>query len=312
MPRLEVADLDHCTSLLQAGSRSFHAASRLLPQGLRPSVTVLYAFCRVADDAVDLVDEKAAALERLKARLDAMYAADPEPNPVDRAFAWLVREHRMPRALPDALLEGFAWDVEFRRYANLSEVRAYSVRVASTVGLMMTLIMGVRHPDALARACDLGVAMQLTNIARDVGEDAREGRLFLPTEALEAAGLDVEAWLAHPRPVPEVKAAVRRLLAEADRLYQRADAGIPMLPWHARFAIRAARLIYADIGRVIAENDHDSITRRAVTSGPRKLWLMGRVVARLDELLPETHPSRYARAAALEEVQALITAIVET
>ena len=97
----------------------------------------------------------------------------------------------MPRILPDALLEGLAWDAMGRRYATLSDLRAYSARVASAVGAMMCVLMRVRDRDALARACDLGVAMQLTNIARDVGEDAREGRLYLPTDWLAGAGVDL-------------------------------------------------------------------------------------------------------------------------
>jgi phytoene synthase len=114
----------------------------------------------------------------------------------------LIETYHMPRALPEALLEGLAWDGMERRYASLSDLRAYSARVASAVGAMMCVLMEVRDPHALARACDLGVAMQLTNIARDVGEDARAGRLYLPTDWLEEEGIDIDAFLADPRPTP--------------------------------------------------------------------------------------------------------------
>ena len=107
-----------------------------------------------------------------------------------------------PAALPEALLEGLAWDAEGRSYETLDDLFDYAARVAGTVGVMMTLIMGVRSPEALARACDLGVAMQLTNIARDVGEDARMGRIYLPRQWLREAGVDAEAFLADPQARP--------------------------------------------------------------------------------------------------------------
>jgi len=112
-----------------------------------------------------------------------------------------------------------------RRYASLSDLRAYSARVAAAVGAMMCVLMRVRDPNALARACDLGVAMQLTNIARDVGEDAREGRLYLPTDWMHEAGITPEAFLRDPEPTPQVRAMVRRLLREADDRYARCECG---------------------------------------------------------------------------------------
>jgi phytoene synthase len=114
---------------------------------------------------------------------------------------------------------------------------------------MMCVVMEVRDPHALARACDLGVAMQLTNIARDVGEDARAGRLYLPTDWLEEEGIDIDAFLANPQPTPEIRRIVKRLLAEANRLYFRSEPGIARLPVDARPGIFAARHCYDAIGR---------------------------------------------------------------
>ncbi len=188
-------DMAHCVEAIRHGSRSFYAASKLLPRKLRDPALVLYAFCRLADDAVDLQDAKADAVLRLHERLDLAYAGRPRNAPTDRAFAAIIDDFDMPRALPEALLEGLAWDAMEKRYASLSDLRAYSARVASAVGAMMCVLMRVRDRDALARACDLGVAMQLTNIARDVGEDAHEGRLYIPTDWMTDAGLDPEAFL---------------------------------------------------------------------------------------------------------------------
>jgi len=269
------ADLDHCRQAIREGSYSFHAASRLLPAHVRDPALALYAFCRLADDEVDLNDHKPAAVLRLRDRLNLAYAGTPRNAPADRAFAALIDQVDMPRALPDALLEGLAWDGMERRYASLSDLRAYSARVASAVGAMMCVLMGVRDANALARACDLGVAMQLTNIARDVGEDARAGRLYLPTDWLEEEGISPAAFLANPRPTPATRRMTRRLLAEAERLYIRSEPGIAALPLSTRPGIFAARHCYDAIGRQVARNGYDSISTRATTSGGRKMQLLG-------------------------------------
>ncbi|MFK7939250.1 MAG: 15-cis-phytoene synthase [Roseovarius sp.] len=268
-------DMTYCAEAIRQGSRSFHAASKLLPKSVRDPALALYAFCRLADDAVDLQEAKREAVLRLHERLDKAFAGTPENAPADRAFAAIIEEFEMPRALPEALLEGLAWDAMNRRHATLSELRAYSARVASAVGAMMCVLMRVRDRDALARACDLGVAMQLTNIARDVGEDAREGRLYLPTEWLDDAGIDTEAFLANPTFTPEIAVLVKRLLFEADQLYVRSEAGIGALPVSSRPGIFAARYIYAGIGKALRRKRMNSIDHRAHTNAPQKMaWLM--------------------------------------
>ncbi len=268
-------DLAHCREAIRHGSLSFHAASKLLPAYVRDPALALYAFCRLADDAVDLHDEKTTAVLSLRDRLDLIYEGRPRNAPADRAFARVIEDFDMPRALPDALLEGLAWDAMERRYQTLSDLRAYSARVAAAVGAMMCVLMRVRDADALARACDLGVAMQLTNISRDVGEDARERRMYLPLDWLDEAGIDPEAYFADPLPSDEIRAMVRRLLREAGRLYLRAEAGIPKLPLAARPGIFAARHIYAGIGGAIRRNGHDTVSYRAHTYTAQKLgWLM--------------------------------------
>ncbi|MEM7236902.1 MAG: phytoene/squalene synthase family protein [Pseudomonadota bacterium] len=263
--------------MIRTGSRSFHAASRLLPDRVRKPAFALYAFCRLADDGVDLASGKAAAVSGLRRRLAAIYRGMPEDYAADRAFADAIRDHGIPAALPEALLEGLAWDATGRRYQTISELYAYSARVASAVGAMMSLIMGVRSPDALARACDLGVAMQLTNIARDVGEDAREARLYLPIDWLQEAGIDPDEMINETRFTPDLAGVVARLLDDADRLYRRSEAGIAALPLSCRPAIFAARHIYAEIGAEVRRNGYDSISQRAVVSGAIKRRLMGRV-----------------------------------
>lgn len=304
---IDPEDLAHCEAAIQEGSYSFHAASKLLPARVRDPALALYAFCRLADDAVDLSGQKPAAVLDLGERLDQVYAGRPRNAAPDRAFAAIVEDFDMPRALPEALLEGLAWDGMGRRYVTLSELRSYSARVASAVGAMMCVLMEVRDAEALARACDLGVAMQLTNIARDVGEDAREGRLYLPTEWLEDAGIDPDAFLNNPRMCPKIARLVRQLLTEARRLYIRSEAGVKALPLSARPGIFAARYIYAAIGNEIRAAGYDSINRRARTSAGRKLALLGVSVLRAGtvSLLPQS-PVIHARS--LEETAFLVDA----
>ena len=141
---------------------------------------------------------------------------------------------------------------------------------------MMAVLMGVRDVHALARACDLGAAMQLTNIARDVGEDARAGRLYLPLAWLREEGVDAEAFLAAPSFTPAIGRLVARLLAEADRLYAAGTRGIGALPLACRPGIGAARLLYAAIGDEVARRGHDSVASRAVVPTRTKLALLRR------------------------------------
>jgi phytoene synthase len=151
--------------------------------------------------------------------------------------------------------------------------------VAGTVGAMMSVLMGCREPWTVARACELGMAMQLTNIARDVGEDAAAGRLYLPLDWLAEAGIEPESWLAQPRFVRPVGDVVARLLDAADRLYRQAEPGIAALPPDCRPGIRAARLLYAEIGAELARQDFNSIEVRAVVPATRKAMLLARALA---------------------------------
>ena len=304
---IDPADLDHCREAIRTGSLSFHAASKILPASVRDPALALYAFCRLADDEVDEGDYKTGAVLRLQERLELAYAGTPRNAPEDRAFAAIVSTFEMPRALPEALLEGLAWDADERRYTDLSGVRAYSARVASAVGAMMCVLMRVRDPDALARACDLGVAMQLTNIARDVGEDARMGRIYLPLDWLEAAGIDPLNFTRDPLPDAAVRGMVKRLLGEANRLYLRSESGINVLPLKARTGIWAARLIYAGIGSEVKKQGYDSISMRAHTGTAQKLgWLMQAGLRTAGSLAMPKSAVVYARP--LDEVRFLVDA----
>ncbi len=296
------ADYAACRIILAHGSKSFHFASRALPARLVDPVAAFYAFCRESDDAIDESTDPSRAIEEVRARVSAIFSGHPHDRPVDRAFAHVVRLNALPRAPVDALLEGYLWDVEGRRYRTLSGVLAYSARVAASVGVVMTWLMGPRDRAILARACDLGVAMQLTNIARDVGEDARHGRVYLPLDWLEEDGVDLESFLSAPRFSRGIGAVTQRLLLEAETLYVRSEPAIEALPADSRRAIRIAARLYREIGRIVAENGYDAVSRRASTSTARK------VEVALSLLLP-THSSRRFDEPALPEVELLLPEI---
>jgi phytoene synthase len=284
-------DLAACRAALAVGSKSFATAARILPKRVRAPATALYAFCRVADDAVDTEADPRASVRRLRERLDAIYANRPHDHSADRAFAAVVAEYEMPKELPAALIEGFEWDAEERRFDTLDALHAYCARVAGTVGAMMALLMGVRDAPRLARACDLGVAMQLTNIARDIGEDARNGRIYLPLDWMREAGIDPQAWLRAPEYSPALRDITHRMLANADMLYARSEAGISALPSDCRSSIRAAGRIYAEIGRMVRSEGFDPVTTRAIVPRRRKITLLANaMLPRLARAANLSHP----------------------
>jgi 15-cis-phytoene synthase len=294
------ADMALCRQMIRQGSKSFHLASLLLPAKHREDARCLYGFCRMADDLVDGASESSNATAELKRRLDGIYAGTPDNQAADRAFADVVHRFAIPRAVPDALIEGFVWDAEGKHYETLSDVTAYAVRVAGTVGVMMSLIMGRRDAAALARAIDLGVAMQFSNIARDVVEDAKLGRVYLPDEMLQENGVMRNEVL--QTPVAGAKAATQ-LVALAEDMYEQAAIGIALLPAACRASINAARLLYREIGLQAAAQGH---VTRAVVSTKRKLALVARAVAQTPFLKSEASPH------CLSEARFLLEAVSET
>ncbi len=277
--------------ILRRHARSFSWAARLMPSRPRQDATLLYAWCRRCDDAVDLAADAAAAraaVARLRGELDAVCGDGPLGDPVLEGFRDVLRRNRIPRRYADELLDGMAMDIGRVRYARIEELQVYCYRVAGTVGIMMAHLMGVRDGAALFHATDLGIAMQLTNICRDVVEDERRDRVYLPADLL---GGDVRPTEAGAR----TKEAVAALLDLADGFYRSGDRGLSALPAGCATAVRAARLIYSEIGVVIARRGFDVLRGRAVTSAWRKLWLVARALAdTLSARLPKT-PRRLLR-----------------
>lgn len=257
-------------------SKSFALASRLLGPRLRDQTAVIYTWCRRADDAVDAepIVDGPAVIAMLSSELDDAYAGSAR-DPVLAAFGAVARERGIPRRYPEELIVGMAMDTDGATYATVDDLITYAWRVAGVVGLMMTHVFGVADDDALVHAAHLGIAMQLTNVCRDVAEDWARGRLYLPDELLAAHGAaaladELNGPLPRSARTP-IAGAVAELLALADRYYRSGDRGVSALPWRAALGVRSARRIYAAIGDRIARTGHDVTAGRAVVSPAMKL-----------------------------------------
>ena len=251
----------YCERITAEHSRSFHLASRLLPAGKRRAVRALYAFCRVSDDIVDRsAPDQAARLEEWRRRATAAYP--PADDFVAVAWADARLRHHVPLRYAEQLIDGVARDLRQTRYDTFEELAAYCYGVASTVGLMSMHIIGFAGQEAIPQAIKLGVALQMTNILRDVGEDWRIGRVYLPQEELAAFGLD-ESDLAAGVVDDRWRAFMRFQIDRNRRLYAEAMPAIALLNKDGRFAIAAAAELYRAILDSIEEQDYDVFTRRA-------------------------------------------------
>ena len=286
-----------CDESISKGSLSFSMASRLFPADARMASHFVYAWCRFCDDQIDQVDlmdlsegekrkEQIRRLEGLSERTRSAIAGKADADPVFQAFQWVVRRYKIPEHYPLELLQGMAMDVNRTRYQTTDDLELYCFRVASVVGLMMVHVMGVSSERALKHASDMGMAMQMTNIARDVLEDARMGRVYFPRDWLKEVGL-LREDVSKPEHRQKVLQLTRRLLNLADSYYASGGRGISYLPVRAAFAITAASFIYSEIGRkVLARGVYAWDTRTVVTTG-RKLALAAQAVFKVLLMVPK-------------------------
>lgn len=305
-------DVAVCRATLEAHSKSFALAGRLLPARCRDDAAVTYAWCRHADDAIDErpLAEAPEALATLRAELDAVYGDAPLEDVTLRAFRTVTRRRNLPRQYPEELLAGMAMDAADTRYETLDDLLLYCHRVAGVVGLMMCHVLGVREDAALRHAAQLGMGMQLTNIARDVLEDWDRGRLYLPRSWLaEEGAADLPERLGGPFPddaAAPVARVVARLLALADELYRVGDEGTAALSTRTAFAIVVARLVYSAIGTRVAAQDCDVRRGRAVVPTHEKLRLVGAAAARSLASLPDRLSTRLRGAPAATRPPSLV------
>ncbi len=242
---------------------------------------MLYAWCRHCDDLIDGQElgfkREAVSPEQARQRLQglreqtrAVLAGEPAGDPVFAGLQRVAASCRIPDRYPLELIDGFAMDVNGTHYARLEDTLLYCYHVAGVVGVMMAHVMGVTEPEVLRRAADLGIAFQLTNISRDVLDDASNGRIYLPADWLAEAGIP-PAELAAPEWREALFAVVSRLLGVADRYYLSAHEGVRALGFRAGWAVSTAAGVYGDIGNVVRRRGPQAWDRRAVVPAYRKL-----------------------------------------
>jgi len=271
-------------AIIEQGSKSFAAAAKLFDTRTREKAFMLYAWCRYCDDQIDgqelgfgqqspEPEEQQRILARLIGQTESAMAGEPTDDPVFAAFQRVFQMSGMDRRYPLELLEGFAMDVARREYLTLDDTILYCYHVAGVVGAMMATIMGVKDTPTLNRAIDLGIAFQLTNISRDVMEDAADDRIYLPRAWLVEAGAPTAAAGFHGSET-KIFAVVERLLDEADRYYDSAYYGISRLPFRCAWAIAAARKVYGAIGGQVRRQGPDAWRERAGTTSLQKLGML--------------------------------------
>jgi 15-cis-phytoene synthase len=267
------------------GSQSFSTAARLFGRRTRDDAVMLYAWCRYCDDVIDgqtlghgQVDDFRTGQQHRLAHLQQQTAAalqggQPD-HPVFEALRRVVNRHDIPTRHPEELLRGFEMDVLDRRYRTIHDTLDYCYHVAGVVGVMMAMIMGVRDARVLDRACDLGIAFQLTNIARDVVEDAKAGRCYLPADILARNGINkIELDDATQR--PHLYAAAVELLDLAEGYYHSAYLGLASLPPRSAWAIATARRVYKAIGTKLRYGGPEALDIRVSTTRAEKAALLG-------------------------------------
>jgi phytoene synthase len=271
--------------LTRQSGTSFYYAFLILPVAKRRAIYALYAFCRVVDDCVDEPDgEREAGLARWTAELDRAYAGAPETE-LGRELAETVARFPIPRGAFEDIVAGCRMDLTTRRYASFADLRAYCERVASAVGLASIEIFGYDDPRTRDYAIELGLALQLTNILRDIAQDARRDRVYLPLEDLERFGVSEAELLAAAEDSRAPRSpGLRDLLAfEAERARSHYAAAARGLPERDRHAMRAAEImgaVYRALLEEWARRGHPVAGPRLQLSKARKLWIALRTLAR--------------------------------
>lgn len=277
---------------LERGSRTFGLASRLLDRAARESAYQLYAWGRHCDDVIDGQilghgqhrpaggpEAARARWSELRRLTDEALAGRPGPDPIYVGLARAVVRHAIPPERPLELLEGLRWDVEGRRCPTLAETRRYAELVGGSVAAMMGAVLGARTPASRVAFFQLGTAVQFTNIARDVVDDASAGRVYLPLDKLRSAAIPADE-LASPRHRAALIAITDRLLDGTEALYEAGLAGIGSLSFRYRAVVQTGTLAYREIGRRVRALRARAWDRRVVIGLPRRATLLLEAIAR--------------------------------
>jgi phytoene synthase len=266
---------------LAKGSQSFAFAAGIFGRETFEAAAMLYSWCRYADDEIDSAGApQQARLDALRSSTLAIFEDETKPpvNPAFAALGYVVSQHRIHKSHALELIEGMAMDVRQERYQTLEDLLVYCYRVAGVVGAMMACVMRAKKETALTHAIDLGNAMQLTNIARDVLDDARMGRVYLPLEWLAEAGIPAHD-LQNPIYRDRLAGVVARLLAVARNYYASGERGLRFLPFRAAYAVACASHIYAGIGDIVLARGARAWDQRAYVPLWKKIVIAVRVLA---------------------------------
>jgi phytoene synthase len=273
-----------CRNVQKAHSKTYYFSTRLFPAEVRPRVQALYAFMRYADEIVDTphdlpLDAQLSVLEEFEAETMAAISGEEVPNPILRAYADTVRRCGIDPETITAFMQSMKMDTRVFRYPTYSDLEAYTYGSAAVVGLMMCRVVGVADEKADPHAEALGVAMQLSNFMRDIGEDWMRGRVYLPLEDMARFGY-TEQDLASGVVDERFVALMRFEIDRARRLYDVADGGMSYIPSGRRFPVVVARELYAAILDRIEAQHYNIFSRRAQISRPGKLVVAARCAVR--------------------------------
>ena len=276
--------LDYCRQKAAESRSSFLAAFRFLPQRRQDAMTVLYAFCRELDDVVDDCTDMQVAQTTLnwwRADLAKVFDGGAPEHPVCRALQGVVAEFALPHDELAEIIEGMQMDLTQARYANFAELQLYCHRVAGVVGRLITRILGFSRPETLDYADKMGLALQLTNIIRDVGEDARNGRIYLPMEDLQRFDVPAQTIM-QAAPTPQFAELMAFQIARARATYREALALLPAADKKAqKMGFILAAIYYALLNEIERDGAQNVLKYKIAIPGPRKkrialkTWLFG-------------------------------------
>jgi phytoene synthase len=278
------AAFEHARRLTAHYSKSFYVSARLLPAEKRWATYAVYGFCRYADNLIDKQRNRQAAeilreVDFLADELATAYRTGESEHPIIRPFIVVAQRYSIPLQYPLDLLVGVQMDVQNTRYQTFDDLYVFCYRVAAVVGLMMTHVVGYTNDEAFTYAEKLGIAMQLTNILRDIKEDKEMGRIYLPREELDRFGCR-ERDIIEERMTPPLRELMKFQVSRAHSYYDAARQGIPMLQPDAQFAIYSASRIYRGILKRLEARDYNPFLGRVFVPPHRKLGILLQEVIR--------------------------------
>ena len=271
----------YCKNISRHHAKTFYLASLFLPKKQQNPIFAIYALLRTVDDVVDMAEDKlkdglitsdeiSMMLESWKSRLKACYAGNVDNDPIMMAWQDTLKSYAIPIDLPLDLMDGVAMDIEFKPFETFEELYVYCYKVAAVVGLMTSEIFGYSDKQALEHAIELGIAMQLTNILRDIGEDVDRGRIYLPLEDLRRFNYSQEEFM-QKRINNNFINLMKFQIERARSYYRSSEKGIPMLEKQSRFGVSISSINYGNILSAIEKNNYDVFSKRAYRSFYQKI-----------------------------------------